>query len=186
MTTTTTIEQAIPTGTWGIDTLHSSIGFEVKHLGISTFRGGFADYAGTIETEDGRLSRVEGTIQTDSIDINDEQLGGHLRSPDFFDVERYPEAHFVSTSIEEVEEGRYRLVGDFTLRGATHPVTLDVTVEGLGTDPGGNERLSLLAEGELDRTAYGLTWNSTLANGAAAVSERVRLVLSVEAVRSAS
>lgn len=186
MTTTATIERAIPTGTWGIDTIHSSIGFEVKHLGISTFRGGFADYAGSIETEDGRISRVEGTIKTDSIDINDEQLGAHLRSPDFFDVERYPEARFVSTSIEEVEGGRYRLVGDFTLRGVTLPVELDVAVEGLGTDPGGNERLSLLAEGELDRTAYGLTWNSTLANGAAAVSERVKLVLSVEAVRSAS
>src|SRR5206468_4244296 len=133
MTTTATIQQAIPTGTWGIDTLHSSIGFEVKHLGISTFRGGFTDYAGTIETEDGRISRVEGTIKTDSIDINDEQLGAHLRSPDFFDVEQYPEARFVSTSIEEVEEGRYRLVGDFTLRGETRPVELDVVVEGLGT-----------------------------------------------------
>ena len=182
--TTATVEQSVPTGTWSIDTTHSHIGFEVKHLGISTFRGGFADYAGTIETENGRLTRVEGTINADSIDIRDEQLAGHLRSPDFFDVERHPEARFVSTGIEEIGDGRHRVVGDFTLRGVTRPVELTVAVEGVGVDPGGVERLSLLAEGELDRTAYGLNWNSTLANGAAAVSERVRLVLTVEAIRS--
>lgn len=181
---TATIEQTIPTGTWTIDPVHSSIGFEVKHLGISTFRGGFADYEGTIESDAGHLTRVEGAIRTNSIDIRDEQLAGHLRSPDFFDVENHPEARFSSTSVEPIGDGRYRLTGQFSLRGVTQPIELDVFVEGVGPDPSGTERLSLLGEGELDRTAYGLTWNSTLANGAAAVSERVKLVLSVEAVRS--
>jgi polyisoprenoid-binding protein YceI len=183
-TTTTTVEQTIPAGTWEIDPLHSSIGFEVKHLGISTFRGGFSDFDGSVEVGEDGLAAIHGSIRTDSIDINDEQLGGHLRSPDFFDVATHPEATFESTAIARVGDEEYRVVGDFTLRGVTRPVELDVRADGIGVDPAGSDRISLVGEGIVDRTEYGLDWNSTLANGAAAVAEKVRLVLSVEAVRS--
>jgi polyisoprenoid-binding protein YceI len=182
----TATEQAVrlPIGTWEVDSLHSSLGFEVRHLGISAFRGGFKEFEGKIVTGEEGLERVEGTIETASIDVTDEQLGGHLRSPDFFDVEAHPQARFVSTSIERTGDGRYRLLGDFTLRGVTKPVELDVTVEGAGVDPSGNERIALSAVGELNRNAFGISWNSQLANGASAVSEKVRLLLSAEAVRS--
>ena len=186
MTTTTTTTQAVelPVGTWAVDPLHSSVGFEVKHLGISTCRGGFGEFDGTITIGGGGLEGVEGTIEVGSIDISDEQLAGHLRSPDFFDVEAHPQARFVSTAVEREGDGRYRLHGDLTLRGVTNPVELEVTVEGTGVDGAGGERIALSAIGELDRTAYGISWNSRLANGATTVSEKVRLVLAAEAVRS--
>jgi polyisoprenoid-binding protein YceI len=184
MSTATTDQRvALPVGTWRIDPTHSRIGFEVKHLGISTFSGPFKDYQGTIVTGEDGLAGVEGTIEAASFDVSDPQLAGHLGSEDFFHVEAHPQARFSSTSVESVGEGRFRLRGDFTIRGVTRPVELDVNIDGAGIDPGENERIALSAVGDLDRTEFGISWNSRLANGASAVSEKVHLVLSVEAVR---
>jgi polyisoprenoid-binding protein YceI len=174
----------LATGTWEIDSVHSRVGFEVKHLGISTFRGRFTGYEGRIVTSDHGLESVAGTIEASTVDVDDAQLAGHLGSEDFFAAEQYPQARFASTSVESAGEDRYRVVGDFTLRGVTRPVELDVTVEGVGIGPDGSDRISLAASGELDRTEYGISWNSKLANGASVVGERVRLVLSVEAGRT--
>src|SRR2546421_3437077 len=100
---------AIPTGTWQVDPIHSSIGFEVKHFGISTFRGRFTGYEGTIETSEDGLERVEGSIEVGSFDVEDETLSGHLASEDFFDIEHHPLAHFSSTSVERTGDDSYRL-----------------------------------------------------------------------------
>jgi polyisoprenoid-binding protein YceI len=175
----------LPAGTWGVDPIHSAIGFEVKHFGISTFRGRFTGYDGRIETGDGSLGRVEGTVQVESVDVKDPQLAGHLQSEDFFDAANTPEIAYASTGARQLDGERFELIGDLTIRGVTKPVTLEVSVEGAGQDPYGNDRISLTGTGEIDRTEYGITWNNTIDNGALVLGEKVRLVMSVEAVREA-
>jgi polyisoprenoid-binding protein YceI len=172
----------IPAGIWEVDSVHSSIGFEAKHMGISIFRGGFTRFAGRIEVTDGAVSAVEGTIDPDSIDVTDETLAGHLRSPDFFDVENHPEIRFASTAIEPAGEG-FELVGDLTIRGITKPVELQVKVEGAAVGPDGSERIAFSAEGMIDRNDYDMTWNMDLGNGKEVLGGEVRLVLAAEAVR---
>jgi polyisoprenoid-binding protein YceI len=174
--------ETIANGIWEVDPVHSSIGFEVKHLGISVFRGGFKGFAGEIEAGQGGISSVRGTIDPDSIDITDETLAGHLRSPDFFDTENHPEIRFASTAIEPSADG-FKLVGDLTIRGITKPVDLDIEVEGAGVSPDGSERVALSATGTIDRNAYGMTWNMDLGDGNTALGGEVRLVLAAEVVR---
>lgn len=189
MTTATTTEAqgtaTLPAGTWNVDPVHSSIGFEVKHFGISTFRGRFTGYEGTIETGDGSIQRVAGTVRVDSVDVKDPQLAGHLQSEDFFDAANTPEIAYASTGARQLDDGRFELAGELTIRGVTKPVTLEVEVEGAGQDPYGNDRISLTGSGVIDRTEYGITWNNTIENGALVLGEKVRLVLSVEAVTEA-
>jgi polyisoprenoid-binding protein YceI len=187
MTTATQTSPAvsIPAGTWAVDPIHSSIGFEVKHFGISTFRGRFTGYEGTIETGDGSIERVEGKVDVASVDVRDEQLAGHLQSEDFFDAANHPSIAFASTGVRAVEDGRYELDGDLTIRGVTKPVTLTVEVDGAGEDPYGGYRLSLVGSGEVNRFDYGIPFAAKTPNGAFVAGEKVRLVLSVEAVREA-
>jgi polyisoprenoid-binding protein YceI len=173
----------VPAGTWDVDPVHSTIGFEVRHLGISTFRGRFNGFNGAIESDENGLQRVEGEIEASSIDINDPQLGGHLQGEDFFHSEVHPKLRFASTAVEGLGEGVYRVAGELEMRGVSKPIELDVRVDGVGSVQAENDRISLIAEGVVDRTAYGMTWNSTLANGLPALAEKVRLVLNVEAVR---
>jgi polyisoprenoid-binding protein YceI len=176
----------IPTGTWAIDPVHSSVGFEVKHLGVSTFRGSFKDVAGSIATADGAITSVEGTIETASVDTIDGALSGHLQTPDFFDSANHPQGRFRSTAIEDLGEGRLRVRGELELRGVSRPVEVDAHISGAGTDPYGNERLGLSGSAVIDRTEYGISWNAPLPNGGVALAEKVRLVLDVEAVKAAS
>jgi polyisoprenoid-binding protein YceI len=182
MATTAAQSRTVASGTWEVDPVHSSVAFEVKHLGISVFRGGFKRFAGRIEIVDGALSKVEGTIDADSIDISDETLAGHLRSPDFFDVENHPEISFASTGIEPEGEG-FKLVGDLTIRGITKAVELEVKPEGAALGPDGSERAALSATGTIDRNDYGMTWNMDLGNGNEILGGEIRLVLAAEVVR---
>ena len=184
-TATTQTAVSLPTGTWTVDPIHSTIGFEVKHFGISTFRGQFTGFEGRIETADGAVERVEGTVKPDTVDVRDPQLSAHLQSEDFFDVVKHPEISFASTGVRRVADDRVELDGELTIRGAKRPVTLEVEVEGSGTDPAGNDRISLTGRGEIDRTDFGIAFDSRLDNGALVVGEKVRLVLTVEAVREA-
>lgn len=182
MSTATAV--AIPAGTWTVDPIHSTIGFEVKHFGISTFRGRFTGYEGTIETGDGSLERVEGTVRVDSVDVRDEQLAAHLQSEDFFDAANHPSIAFASTGVRQAGDG-FELDGDLTIRGVTRPVTLAVEVDGAGEDPYGGHRISVVASGEIDRFDYGIPFNAKTPNGAFVAGEKVRLVLTVEAVKEA-
>jgi polyisoprenoid-binding protein YceI len=181
-----TTEQAvrIETGTYGVDTVHSQVGFEVKHLGISTFRGSFGSFAGTVTVGDNGIEKVEGSIEVPSVKVPEEQLTGHLLSPDFFDAEAHPEGTFTSTKVEQVDAENYKVTGDLTLRGTTNPVTLDVEVEGAGIGMDGSSVLSLKADGIVNRNDYGISWGAALDSGAAVVAEKVRIVLTVEAVKS--
>jgi polyisoprenoid-binding protein YceI len=176
-----TVATEIPTGTWSIDAVHSSIGFGVKHFGVSTFRGSFSGAAGSLVSEDGAIRSVDGTVRLENLVTEEPQLTGHLHSADFFDAANHPEITFRSTAIETVDADKLRIAGDLTIRGVTRPVELDAEIEGAGDDPYG-----ITATGAVDRSDWGITWNAPpLANGALAVGERVALTIHVEAVKQA-
>jgi polyisoprenoid-binding protein YceI len=176
----------VPAGTWKVDPAHSSVGFEVKHLMIATVRGRFTDFEGTLEAaeDDPSNSRAHGAVKVASIDTGDPQRDEHLRSPDFFDAERYPEIRFESTRIEHIEGGTYRIAGDLTIKDQTREVEMDATVEGTGEDPWGNERVGVSVRGEIDRTEFGLTWQQKLAQGGVLVGEEVKILIDISAVRA--
>jgi len=181
-----TTEQAvrIETGAYGVDTVHTQIGFEVKHFGVSTFRGSFGGFSGTITVGENGIEKVDGSIEIASVKVPEEQLTGHLLSEDFFDAENHPQGKFTSTSVEKVDGENYKVTGDLTLRGVTNQVVLDVEVEGAGVGMDGNSVLGLKADGLVNRNDYGISWGAVLDSGAAALAEKVRIVLTVEAVKS--
>lgn len=175
----------VPTGTWVIDPVHSSIGFEVKHMMISTVRGHFKRFDGTLEAaDDYHDSRVWGSVDVASVDTNNADRDAHLRSPDFFDAERFPQIRFESTGVEHVDLGRYRVIGDLTVKDLTLEVEVEANVEGAAVDPWGKDRVGIAVRGSIDRTEFGLTWQKALASGGLLVGEEVRLRLDISAVRA--
>jgi len=176
---------ALPTGTWNVDTAHSKVGFSVKHLGIATVRGQFDEFEGTLElSDDLSEARAYGRVKAASIDTSEPQRDEHLRSPDFFDVEQYPELTFNSTRIESVDEDTYRIIGDLTLHGITRELVLDAVIDGTETDPWGNERVGLEVVGQLSRGEYGMKFNQALGSGNVVVSDKVKLALDISAVKA--
>ena len=178
MSTTTHDTTAVPTGTWTLDGVHSSIGFAVKHSGVMTFKGDFAEYTATLV--DGTL---EGTAKVASVRVDDPNLEGHLQSPDFFDAEQNPELHFVSGSIERDGES-VSIAGDLTLRGVTQPVELAGSISGPITDGYGNERLGLEVETTINRRDYGINWGADLPSGEPMLADDVTITASLALVRS--
>ena len=168
---------------WNIDTTHSSVEFGVKHMGISTVRGRFRESSGSVELdEDGVLRGVDATIAAQSIDTGVGPRDDHLRSPDFFDVARFPAIRFRSTRVEQPGQGRYRVTGDLTMHGHTNPVTFEVEVAEPVKDPWGNQRVAASVTGTLNRKTWGLSWNQVLELGALMVGENVKFTFDVEAV----
>ncbi len=166
----------LPAGTWAIDPTHSEVGFVARHLMVSKVRGSFTDVAGTVTVKDDVTDSVaDVTIRTESVSTGTPDRDGHLRSADFFDVETHPEMRFVSTAFDGAT-----LVGDLTIKGVTNPVSLDVDYQGVATDPWGNTKAAFEAEGNIDRTAWGLTWNAALEAGGVLVSEKITLKLDVQ------
>lgn len=180
----TTTPTAVPTATWQIDPVHSSIGFAVRHLGVSTYRGSFAGASGTIATSAGGLSEVAGEVELANVVTSDANLTGHLQSPDFFDAARHPRATFRSTSIDQAGDD-LTIDGELTLRGVTRAIVLRGELVSVATDPYGNEKIGVEVSGAIDRSAFGITWNVPLANGALTLAESVKLTLAVQAVREA-
>jgi len=170
---------------WAIDGAHSSIGFTVRHMVVSKVRGRFTRWTGTIamDERDPTRAAVEIAIEPASVDTGVEQRDNHLRSPDFFDVERHPAMTFRSTRIERVRDGEYRVTGDLTMHGVTRPVALDVEFAGSAKDPWGGVRAGFSARASLDRKDFGLTYNQLLETGGVLVGERVDLDIEVEAVK---
>jgi polyisoprenoid-binding protein YceI len=174
----------IPAGTYNVDPAHSSVGFEVRHMGIASVRGTFRRFSGTIDAT-GEAPVLRGSVDVASIDTGEEQRDGHLKAPDFFDVEQHPEIAFATTTIQANEGGQVRLAGEITIKGITKPIELSGTVGEGGTDPWGNERIGFEVEGVIDRRDFDLKWNQTLPNGNLLVSNEVKLVVSVSAVKQA-
>jgi polyisoprenoid-binding protein YceI len=173
----------VPAGTWTVDPTHSSVAFEVKHMMISTVRGHFSEYDGTLGAEeDPEQSRTWGWVRTASIDTGNADRDAHLRGPDFFDSERYPEMRFESTAIRHVEGGTYKVTGDLTIKDITREVEVEATVQGTGEDPWGNQRAGIAVRGSIDRTEFGLTWQTRLASGGMLVGEEVKILLDLSAV----
>jgi len=150
---------------------------------ISTVRGHFGEFEGTIEAAaQYRDSKGHGTIQTASIDTNETRRDEHLRSADFFDVENHPTIEFESTRVEHKDRGDYRVTGDLTMHGETHPVTLDITVHGVTRDAQGHDRVGLEARGTLKRSDFGLRWQQALETGGVLVADEVRISADIAAV----
>jgi polyisoprenoid-binding protein YceI len=175
----------IQSGTYQIDPTHSSVEFAVKHLMISTVKGRFGDVKGTLQLPETGDAKVDITIGAASINTGVEPRDVHLKSADFFDVEKYPELRFVSTEATRHGDG-WRLVGNLTMHGVTLPVTLAVTEEGAGIDPWGNQKVAFAATGKVNRTHFGLTWNAALETGGVLVGEDVKISIDAQLVKAAA
>ena len=176
------IEQQAVTGTWQVDTVHSTVGFEVKHMVVSTFRGGFEDFDATLTFEDGE-PRLVGTVRAGSIQVRDENLAAHLASPEFFDAENHPEIRFESVAARR--EGDELVVeGDLTIKGVTKRVEARGTIVDAHDDPFGGTRIGVELSTLVDRTEYGLNWNQPLPKGGFALANYVKLVVNLEFVKA--
>ena len=169
---------SIPAGTWGLDPVHSSVGFAVRYSGIGTFRGMFDDFDANLV--DGRL---EGTAKVASVRVDDETLTGHLQSPDFFDAEQHPELRFASRTIERNGD-RVSIQGELTLRGVTHPVEITGTVTGPLENAYGQQRLGFDVETTVNRQEYGLSWNMELPGGGQALGDDVVITANLALVQA--
>jgi polyisoprenoid-binding protein YceI len=182
--TTRTIP-VVPTGTWRVDPVHSSVQFAVKHMGIATVRGKFTRFEGALEIgDDLASSRAYGKVDVNSIDTDEPDRDTHLRSSDFFDVEKYPEMTFESTRVEPIDADSSTVYGNLTMHGVTKEVRLEVVVEGTDTDPWGNERVGLAATGTLKRSDFDMKFNQALGSGNLLVGDKVNISLDISAVKA--
>lgn len=185
--TTTSAPAASASTTWQLDPAHTHVEFSVKHLMITRVKGRFADVTGTVELgNDPAASTVDVIIDAGSIDTREAKRDAHLRSADFFDVERFPTIAFRSREVRLTGAGDFSILGDLTIRDVTREVTLEVTDEGRGTDPWGGERAGFSAAAEIDRRDFGLTWNQALEAGGVLVGNEIRIALEVELVKQAA
>lgn len=171
---------------FAIDAAHSTVEFVVRHLMIAKVRGRFKAVTGTvaIPAAGDIPTAIDVSIDTASVDTHEPQRDGHLKSPEFFDAETYPHITFKSTSIEGSGE-TFEVRGDLTMHGVTQSVVLEATFEGRATDLYGNKRIGYEAHGKISRKEFGLTWNSALETGGVAISDEVKIELSVEAIAPA-
>jgi polyisoprenoid-binding protein YceI len=169
------------------DTAHSSVGFEIKHLVVSTVHGSFTDFAGTIELneKDFAKSQINFTVKTDSVNTANAKRDGHLKSPDFFDTAKYPEAKFVGRSIKPTGKNKYTLEGDLTIHGQTKATKFVLVNLGKVKDPYGVEKYMFQASTELVRKDFGLVYNATLESGGMVLGDKVKLVIDAEAAAPA-
>jgi len=183
MSSPATTQLSIPTGTWKVDPVHSSVEFQVKHLGIATVKGQFKEFEGTLEVDD-EGARAHGKAIVSSVDTREPQRDAHLRSADFFDVENHPEITFESTSIRQIDEDAFEIEGDFTIHGVTRKLKLDATLEGTETDHQGNPRVGLSASAQINRSDYGMKFNMALGSGNVVVADKVKILLDISAVKA--
>ena len=165
---------------WNFDPAHSQIQFAVKHMGISTVRGTFTQFEGTIEEEDGHVTGVNVDVDLASLTTGSDQRDGHLKGADFFDVEANPKATFRLTTFTRSGE-EVTAEGNLTIRGVTRPITLKGEIGGPSKDPWGNEKVSASLTGKISRKEWGLVWNVALEAGGVLVSDDVKLSIEVQA-----
>lgn len=178
-----TAEQALATGAWLADPEHSTVEFRVKHMVIATVHGRFREFVGGIVADS--IPAVSASIAAASLETFSDERDAHLRSDDFFDVERYPEIVFASRDglRFEGDQERFALPGELTIKGVTRPIELAGRIVGRGLDTDGRERIALVVGGEIDRTDYGLVWNRRIETGGLLVGNRVELGLDLTVVR---
>jgi len=171
---------------WNVDVAHSTVEFSVKHMMIAKVKGSFHNFSAQISADASDLTDADITFEIDlaSVDTRNADRDAHLRSADFFDVEKYPKLLFKSTKIVKTGEGEYELTGDVTLHGVTRSETFEVTFEGSGKDPWGNEKAGFSARGSLKRSDYGLTYNAVLETGGVLIGDEVKVNLEIEAAKA--
>jgi polyisoprenoid-binding protein YceI len=181
MTATATTQLPVGT-TWAIDPVHSSINFWVRHLMVSKVRGKFDNFSGAIVVAEDGTPSVQAQIAVDSVNTGNDQRDGHLKSPDFFDVEKYPTATFTSTTVQPKGDN-YVLTGEFTLKGVTKTVTLDLEFYGVNPGMGHGEVAGFEASVVLNRKDFGIDIDLPLEAGGAVVGDKVTITLEIEAGR---
>jgi polyisoprenoid-binding protein YceI len=172
----------IPVGAWSIDPVWSSLGFEVRKIGLATVKGRALGFHGTIVG--GEEPSIEGTVRVETITTFDETRDAHIQSPDFFDAERYPELRFESTDVT-VKDRSLVVDGLITIKDVSRPVRLTGEFVGIGQDLMGSDRIALELSGVIDRTEFGLNWNAPLPGGGLLLPNDVVLTASFAAVRAA-
>ena len=174
--------------TWQIDATHSAAEFAVKHLMISTVKGRFAEVSGTVTVDDAKPGEaaVNVSINAASIDTREEKRDAHLRSADFFDVEKYPTITFKGTRTDGPVDGEFKLVGNLTIRDVTREVVLAVESAGQVKDPWGGVRTGYSATTKINRKDFGLTWNVAMEAGGVLVGDEIKISIEVELVRQAA
>jgi polyisoprenoid-binding protein YceI len=173
-------KQLAPAGTWAADPVHSNVSFEVAYAGVNAFRGGFTDFSATLDG-----SSLEGSAKVASVDVKDEQLNGHLQTPDFFDAARYPEIAFRATELRRLDDNRVEGSGELTIKGVTQPIKLSGEIAAApATDPFGRERLGLRLETSIDRTQYGVNWNAPNQSGGDYLGNDVKLLAELAFVKA--
>lgn len=171
---------------WVYDFSHSKIGFSVRHFGITETDGYFRKFLGSVlgEREDFSDLQIELTIDVNSIDTNDSQRDGHLKSGDFFEADKFPEMLFKSSKLERTENNNYKLYGDLTIKSITKPVILDLESSGIvPKDPFGNTKAGFLVSGKINRKDWGIVWNAALDHGGVAVSEMVKISCPIQLLK---
>jgi len=173
------------TGTWAIDPSHSRLGFTVRHAMVTKVRGSFNDFEGTLVLDGATPSNSNTTLtaQVASISTGNEQRDGHVKSPDFFDVENIPTLTFTSTAVRQ-DGDDFVVTGDLTIKGTTQSVDIEVEPTGVATDPFGNHRAGFEGELEISREAFGLTWNVALETGGFLVGDKIKISLDVSAIKA--
>jgi polyisoprenoid-binding protein YceI len=180
MSTETIKQQEIPVGTWVVDPVHSSIGFAVTHNGVTTFRSGFERYEARLSGGDS--PRLEGSVEVASVEIDEEMLKGHLLSPEFFDVQRFPQLRFASSELSVGEDGTLRLLGELEIHGEKREVEASGRFAHLGGDLAGKERVGLSLEATVDRRDFGLDWQAELPSGGEVLEYAVTINVELELV----
>jgi polyisoprenoid-binding protein YceI len=173
---------------WGIDPMHSEIGFKVKHLMFTNVRGTFKEYDASIYTtgDDFMTAEIDLWINPASISTNDEKRDGHLKSADFFDAENFKEINFIGNTYEKGTDGNYTLYGDLTIKGIKKQIKLQVEFGGIMKDPWGNEKAVFSISGKINRKDWGLNWNATLEAGGVLVSDEVWISCEVQLAKQPS
>lgn len=169
---------------WKIDAAHSSLGFGVRHMMVTTVRGSVGGLEGTVELDPKRPEggSIEVTADARTITTGDAGRDGHLRSEDFFDAENYPEIRFRSTRVTRRNGDEFEVHGELTIRGTTRPIVAEAEIEGAWDDPKLGRRVGLSAKTTIDRREWGLVWNMPVANGGLLVGEKVKIEIGLSAV----
>ena len=169
-------------GSWVIDPMHSEVQFKVKHLVISTVTGSFQKFDGKVEVanEDFTGSKITFSADIDSINTNNEQRDGHLKSDDFFNAEQFPKLTFESTSFTRVDDENFKLKGNLTIRDITKEVELNVEYGGVADDAYGNTKSGFTVEGKISRKEFGLKWHAVTEAGSVVVADSIKLIASVQ------
>lgn len=172
---------------WVLDPTHSELGFKIKHLMISNVSGSFKNFQIEMQTdgEDLTTGDIHVTADIASIDTKNDQRDAHLRTSDFFEAEKYPVLKFQSTKVEKIDDEMYTVLGNLTMKGITKPVQLNVEYSGLTKDPWGGERAGFVVKGKINRSEFGVTFNTILETGGVALSEEIKILGEVQLVKQA-